>query len=366
MALNLQTFKTRTLTAIVFVVIMLGGLLINQWTFLVLFSVIHYGCWIEYQKLIALIDNDYKNISPFHKYGIRLLGFGFMLWVTTDAFKIGDVALYEIGWWLLIVMLIALPIMEIVVSRQFNLKNLGYSFLGLLYISISLGLLLNIRCGPAGSKDSLFFGQEFMLVVGEVICLMIIASLWINDTMAYIVGSLIGKTPFSSISPKKTWEGTIGGAILAVAAVTLTNYLINDAFIMMKYNTTDIVEFSDEPCACKRNFPVISKMIGRLNDVVVDMDGKVLHASFFGIALSKDSSIHQYQVTFNGDSLNLNIHNLQNDKDYYVNKYIPLIQKYARFDRYSVTMNAPFEKAPNGKHREVVDKRKVKEYIYTE
>jgi phosphatidate cytidylyltransferase len=231
MALNLQTFKTRTLTAIVFVVIMLGGLLINQWTFLVLFSVIHYGCWIEYQKLITLIDNDYKNISPFHKYGIRLLGFGFMLWVTTDAFKIGDVALYEIGWWLLIVMLIALPIMEIVVSRQFNLKNLGYSFLGLLYISISLGLLLNIRCGPAGSKDSLFFGQEFMLVVGEVICLMIIASLWINDTMAYIVGSLIGKTPFSSISPKKTWEGTIGGAILAVAAVTLTNYLINDAFI---------------------------------------------------------------------------------------------------------------------------------------
>jgi phosphatidate cytidylyltransferase len=57
-----------------------------------------------------------------------LLGFGFMLWVTTDAFKIGDVALYEIGWWLLIVMLIALPIMEIVVSRQFNLKNLGLFF----------------------------------------------------------------------------------------------------------------------------------------------------------------------------------------------------------------------------------------------
>jgi phosphatidate cytidylyltransferase len=49
--------------------------------------------------------------------------------------------------------------------------------------------------------------------------------------MAYIVGSLIGKTPFSSISPKKTWEGTIGGAILAVAAVTLYNYFSNDEFI---------------------------------------------------------------------------------------------------------------------------------------
>jgi phenylacetate-CoA ligase len=142
--------------------------------------------------------------------------------------------------------------------------------------------------------------------------------------------------------------------------------LINDGFIMMKYNTTDIVEFSDEPCACKRNFPVIKKMIGRLNDVVVDMDHKVLHASFFGIALSKDSSIHQYQVTFNNNAINLNIHSTHYDKDYYSNKYLPLVQKYARFDRYTVTMNAVFEKTPNGKHREVVDKRKVKEYNYTE
>jgi phosphatidate cytidylyltransferase len=37
--------------------------------------------------------------------------------------------------------------------------------------------------------------------------------------MAYIVGSFIGKTPFSKISPKKTWEGTAGGALLCVLAV---------------------------------------------------------------------------------------------------------------------------------------------------
>ena len=34
--------------------------------------------------------------------------------------------------------------------------------------------------------------------------------------MAYIVGSFIGKTPLSKISPKKTWEGTIGGIVLAI------------------------------------------------------------------------------------------------------------------------------------------------------
>ena len=49
--------------------------------------------------------------------------------------------------------------------------------------------------------------------------LLIIVSIWINDTMAYIVGSLIGKTPLSKISPKKTWEGTIGGILLSVALV---------------------------------------------------------------------------------------------------------------------------------------------------
>lgn len=229
MALNVETFKTRTLTAAIFVVIMLCGLLINQWTFLILFVIIHYGCWIEYQKVITLIDPDYKNISPFHKYGVRLLGFGFMFWVTNDAFKIGDVSLYEIGWWLLIVLSIALPVMEIMVSSSFNFKNLGYSFFGLIYISISLGLLVNIRSGF--DNNSTFFGEEFLLIAGKIICILIIASLWINDTMAYIVGSLIGKTPFSSISPKKTWEGTLGGAILAIAIVAIIYYLRYDEYV---------------------------------------------------------------------------------------------------------------------------------------
>jgi phosphatidate cytidylyltransferase len=48
-----------------------------------------------------------------------------------------------------------------------------------------------------------------------------IFSIWINDTMAYVVGSFIGKTPFSKISPNKTWEGTIGGAILCVIVIGL-------------------------------------------------------------------------------------------------------------------------------------------------
>jgi len=50
--------------------------------------------------------------------------------------------------------------------------------------------------------------------------------------MAYIVGSLIGKTPFSSISPKKTWEGTSGGALLCVVVIGLLGYLLQVAKIL--------------------------------------------------------------------------------------------------------------------------------------
>ena len=45
--------------------------------------------------------------------------------------------------------------------------------------------------------------------------------------MAYIVGSIIGKTPLSKISPKKTWEGTIGGIILTIVVISVTAYYLD-------------------------------------------------------------------------------------------------------------------------------------------
>ena len=52
MAFDSKTFKTRALTAIVFVIVMLAGLLWNRWSFIVLFTVIHFGCWYEFVKLL--------------------------------------------------------------------------------------------------------------------------------------------------------------------------------------------------------------------------------------------------------------------------------------------------------------------------
>jgi phosphatidate cytidylyltransferase len=219
MALNLPILRTRTLTAAVFVVVMLSGLLWNQWSFFVLFSIIHFGCWHEYQKIVALIDPEYGRISPFHRYGVMLAGWCLMLYFTNQTFDIGSVSLHWIGWWAGLTFLFVLPAGEVILSRQLQLKNIGYSALGLIYISLSWGLLTNIRSFSYGDPTA---------IIGEYYVLVIIGSIWINDTMAYIVGSLIGKRPLSAISPKKTWEGTLGGILLSIMIMGFVGYFVSD------------------------------------------------------------------------------------------------------------------------------------------
>ena len=230
MAFNWQTFKTRALTALLFVAIMLVGLLWNKWSFLALFSIIHFGCWFEYQKLVGLIDKGYESINPFHKYGVMLGGYGLMLFLTADWYLTETVSLHSIGWMLMLAGFLLVPVSELLFSKQFNIKYIAHSLFGLVYISLSWALLMHLRSGAMWmphNGDDTFANISAMLakISGYAVPLMIIGSIWINDTMAYMVGSLIGKTPLSAISPKKTWEGTIGGIILAVAVMWGLGYL---------------------------------------------------------------------------------------------------------------------------------------------
>jgi phosphatidate cytidylyltransferase len=219
MPFNWQTFKTRALSSVVFVMVMLVGLLWNHWSFFVLFSIIHFGCWIEYQKLVEKIDPNYADISPVHRYGLMLAGWGFMIWMTNDAYSIAGFRISGVGFWMLVVGFVAVNI-ETLISRRGKL--IAHSLMGLLYISLSLGLMIDLndtdafnslRQERSGSYTIELFGGF------RVFSILIILTMWVNDTMAYIVGSLIGKTPFSKISPKKTWEGTIGGVILATIVI---------------------------------------------------------------------------------------------------------------------------------------------------
>jgi phosphatidate cytidylyltransferase len=76
---------------------------------------------------------------------------------------------------------------------------------------MGLSLIFQLRAVMSNT----FFGD-----IGYTIPLILIVSIWVNDTAAYLVGSLIGRRPLSSISPNKTWEGTIAGIFISVLLVT--------------------------------------------------------------------------------------------------------------------------------------------------
>jgi phosphatidate cytidylyltransferase len=218
MALNPSVFKTRTLTAAVFVVVMLTGLLWNPWSFFVLFTVIHFGCWMEYRKIIILIDKEYSTVSVLHRYSVPIAGWCLMMYCIRSDFSGAGVPLYLIGKWGCMVFLCLMVIGETIQFRTLNVRNILHSAFGLVYISLPLAMLVWLRTILYGSQP---FSDRIMV-------LMIIGSIWINDTMAYIVGSLIGKTPLSRISPKKTWEGTIGGVVLAIGVMGTLAWLLRD------------------------------------------------------------------------------------------------------------------------------------------
>lgn len=217
MALNKQTFKIRALTAVVFVTIMAIGLFWNTWSFFLLFSVVHFGCWIEYQKLVQLFYPEYGKISVLHRYGVMQAGWCGLLYFTHNELAVGNVVLTEVGFWLGLLFLFLLPLFMLVPLKKASLKSSAYSIFGLLYISLSFSLLLYLRTHWSESDYRL----------NLTLPLLAIFTLWLNDTAAYIVGSLIGKTPLSSISPNKTWEGTIGGALLATFIMSGVAYFTN-------------------------------------------------------------------------------------------------------------------------------------------
>jgi phosphatidate cytidylyltransferase len=210
MASNASVLKQRTLSAIVFVVIMLTGLVWNNWSFFTLFLIIQLGCLYEYQKLFALINPSYQNISAVHKWGLLVVGCLMMMTLGPVDLAINGMSIKFIGSRVL-PFVIGLMIIVDIFSKKFSVQNLAISIAGLVYIPMCLSLFFQLK----SFMTSTYFGSWTFSIP-----LLLIVSIWVNDTMAYLVGSVIGKTPLSPISPNKTWEGTIAGIVLSVLIVS--------------------------------------------------------------------------------------------------------------------------------------------------
>jgi len=229
----MKTFFTRTASALVFVAVMLGGILWTDYTFFLLFFLI--GCFAlqEYFKLIRHIDPDYTGVPAPHKWGATIAGAAILLTFTGNNFQVAHIPTGLIGWWIAVIFLLVMPLGEVLMSKDFSLKNIGYSAIGLLYITIPFGLLIHIRLNAI---DIQYTPGNVGTAPGWLIPLLLIIFIWINDTMAYIVGSLIGRTPFApAISPKKTIEGTVGGMILAVATAGIYGHFWGYQYLALQH-----------------------------------------------------------------------------------------------------------------------------------
>jgi len=220
MALDKQVFQVRVRTAVIYAAVMLTGLLWNEWSFFALFSIVHFGCWYEYQRLASLIDPSYSLSSLLNRIFFPLLGWGFLLIAASDRLVIGTIALHEVGYHIIRWGGYFLPVL-FVLDRTYKVRHLARSMGGVVYVSVFLALLVNLRSGwiwmQGNSSDA--FTSAISVFSGKIILFLMVVSIWINDTMAYLVGSWIGKTPLTKWSPKKTWEGTIGGILLSAGLI---------------------------------------------------------------------------------------------------------------------------------------------------
>jgi phosphatidate cytidylyltransferase len=199
----------------------------NEWSFFILISVVHFGCWHEFNKLSVLIDPTTRNNTLLDKFHFPIMGWGWLLMAASDSLTIGDFPINEVGDNLVRIGTFFIPF-RFIENRAFKWRHLARSMGGVVYLSITLALLVNLRSGWIWSHDT--SDSLFSLAIGQfsgkLICILLVVGIWINDTMAYMVGSFIGKTPLSSWSPKKTWEGTLGGIILSAGLISLVANLI--------------------------------------------------------------------------------------------------------------------------------------------
>lgn len=113
--------------------------------------------------------------------------------------------------------LIYLLVAELYLKQEDPVNDWAYTMMSQLYIALPFSLL-NVLAFQSDAE-----GVHYVWSVP----LSVFVFLWINDTGAYICGSLLGRHKlFPRISPGKSWEGSIGGGILVILVAVLVWYLL--------------------------------------------------------------------------------------------------------------------------------------------
>jgi phosphatidate cytidylyltransferase len=124
----------------------------------------------------------------------------------------------QLSWWTLdtllyLVPILFLPFVGMLFSKEKEpIKGLALQFMSWVYVVLPFLLMVQIYAMTSSEGTWKYLIGLFVIV-------------WTNDTFAYLSGRAFGRTKlFERISPNKTWEGTIGGFIMAISASLLYGY----------------------------------------------------------------------------------------------------------------------------------------------
>ena len=192
----------RSVTGILFVVVMVGCILAGPIPFAVLFALITALAVREFSSLANAYGGVRVNVA------ITSLGGAYLFLGAMACCTLASDARVFLPY---VALLLYLLVSELYLKRKDPVGNWAYTVLSQVYVAMPFSLLcmLAFRVDPAASS----------VVYEPLLPLSVFVFLWLSDTGAYCVGSLLGRHRlFERISPKKSWEGSIGGAVFAVAA----------------------------------------------------------------------------------------------------------------------------------------------------
>lgn len=201
----------RSITGLGFVAVSVSLLLLSEWTFFSFLLLVNFlGQW----EFFKLIKNDRSNPSL-----ILSIILGTTSVCITFLFAAGYIPASFFSF--ILFPLLIIYIQELYSKSQLPFRNLSFSFLSVIYISLPLSLSVFLVFNNFGIFDYDFNNYYPGIILGIFILI------WLYDTFAYLIGISIGRNRlFERISPKKSWEGCIGGGILTLGAAFFINTII--------------------------------------------------------------------------------------------------------------------------------------------
>jgi phosphatidate cytidylyltransferase len=203
----LKTLLIRALTGAVFVGLTVGSILLGQFSFLVFFLVTMLYTTYEFYRLCQI-----RGDKPHVVLGLIISAY---IFVAVFTYRLGYLGLEVFI--LLLPLLMSIPIFEVFKKHKRRTLNISFTILGIVYVAIPFSILNLIATHQEVAGNGWY---------SPLPTLGLFIILWASDTGAYLVGSQIGKYKMAAkISPNKTWEGAIGGGILAiVVAIVFAKY----------------------------------------------------------------------------------------------------------------------------------------------